>query len=75
MKRSEIAVGVVYEGKSSSTRPGEQRKVLAFRDNEVQFEVMANPNKSWGFGWGIGKTHWVFTTNFARWAQKVVSQA
>lgn len=70
MKKTEIELKGVYEGSRGSKRPPEQRKVIQIIGNEVKFEVVANPNPCWGFGWKIGSTHQIFLQNFARWAAR-----
>ena len=70
MKKTEIELHGVYEGKPGKTRPGEQRRIIRVTDSEVKFEVVANPNPHWGFGWKVGSTHQIFIENFARWASK-----
>lgn len=73
MKVAEISTGRTYVGRSSR-RPGEQRRVLGIKDGEVHFVVTANPNRSWGFQWGVGSTFRVYLKTFARWAQAEVLQ-
>ena len=73
MKKYEIFPLGVYEGKPGKDRPGEQRKVLCQIDDEVKFEVVANPNPHWGSDWKVGSTHQIFIENFARWATKRIS--